>query len=143
MKKKKSLKKLRGEIDKLDIKIVTSLNKRADFALQIGKIKMRRKERAYVPDREAQVYKKLRNSSKGPLSDETIAAIYREIMSGTRALEKKLKIAYLGPATTFSHRAALEKFGSQAEYVSCYTITDVFREVEREKSDYGPNTERC
>ena len=135
--KKKTLKELRREIDRLDIKILSLLNKRAGFALQIGKVKARKDELVYAPDREQQVYRKLTCNNKGPLSNDAVRAIYKEVISGALAVEKKLRIAYFGPSATFTHLAALEKFGSQAEYISCNTIAEVFGEVEKARCDYG------
>jgi len=90
-----------------------------------------------VPDREVEVYKKIKSANKGPLSDKAVTAIFREIMSGALQLERPLSIAYLGPEFTFTHLASMKKFGSSVDYSGCETIRDVFSEVEKERADYG------
>ena len=131
------LKVLRKAIDSIDSKILKLLNKRANFTLEIGKIKSRAKESIYVPDRESEVYKRLADYNKGPLSNKALEAIYREVMSSALSLEKPLTIAYLGPEFTFTHLASMKKFGSSIDYSSCNTITSVFDEVEKGRADYG------
>ena len=132
-----NLEKLRGQIDGIDLKILELLNRRTRLALKIGHLKAKGKFQTYVPDREKQVYDRLLANNRGPLSNESIKAIYREIMSVALALEKPLKIAYFGPPATFTHIAALKKFGSSVGYADCGSIKDVFAEVEKGRSDYG------
>ncbi len=129
--------KLRKIIDSIDSKILKLLNERARIILEIGALKAKNGESVYVPDRERDVYRKMISKNEGPLSNEAIKAVYREIMSGSLQLEKTLVIAYLGPELTFTHLASLRKFGSSVNYASCETITDVFAEVEKERADYG------
>ncbi len=131
------LAKLRKQIDKIDKQIVESLNKRANISLEIGEIKKKSKVSAYAPDRESAVYKMVLSRNKGPLCDDSISAIYREIMSGTLGLEGPIRIAYLGPQATFTHLASIKKFGSSVEYVPVNSITEVFAEVEKGRVDYG------
>ncbi|OGX45877.1 MAG: chorismate mutase [Omnitrophica WOR_2 bacterium RIFCSPLOWO2_12_FULL_51_8] len=131
------LKGLRRKIDALDEKITRLLGARAEITLQIAKLKAKSGRSIYSPDRERQVLDKIAALNKGPLSNAAISAIYREIMSGSLALEKQLKIAYLGPEATFTNLAAIKRFGSRVEYVACDSITSVFREVERDGADYG------
>jgi chorismate mutase/prephenate dehydratase len=131
------LKSLRIAIDSIDSKILRLLNERAKITLRIGHIKSARKESIYVPNRESEVYKRLSDSNKGPLSNAAIQAIYREVMSSALNLEKPLKIAYLGPEYTFTHLAGLKKFGSMVDYSGCNTITAVFDEVSKGRADYG------
>jgi chorismate mutase/prephenate dehydratase len=135
--KMENLKRLRKRIDKIDNNILKLLSERANIILEIGKIKSKSKKPAFSPGRESQVYRKLTSANKGPLNNDTIKAIYREIMSGSLALEKPLNIAYLGPEATFTHIAALKKFGSSVDYVKTDSITEVFTEVERGRADYG------
>jgi len=132
-----SLHNLRKNIDKIDSRILRLLNERAELTKEIGRVKTRSGKDVYVPDRESKIYKKLTKQNKGPLSDKSIIAIYKEIMSGSLGLEKEIVIAYLGPRYTFTHLAALKKFGSSVNYTSCNNITDVFNEVEKENADYG------
>lgn len=133
----KILTKLRRKIDGIDSLIVRLLNQRAEISKSIGRVKHEKKIDIYAPDRESQVYQKAIKENQGPLSDDSIKAVYREIMSGTLALEGPLKVAYLGPPATFTHQASLCKFGTSVDYIDCSTITDVFREVENGRATYG------
>lgn len=132
-----TLSELRRQIDKIDKKIIPLLNKRARITLQIGNLKRKEGKGIYSPDREREVLKKIAAISKGPLTSPALEAIYREIMSCSLAIAKTTRIAYLGPEATFTHLAALKRFGSQVEYVACDSIPDVFLEVERDNADYG------
>ena len=132
-----NLKRLRKRVDSIDSDILNLLNKRAGVIKHIGKEKAKRKEPIYVPHREKDVYKKLISKNRGPISDESLKAIFREVMSSALALERPLVIAYLGPEFTFTHLASMKKFGSSVTYAPCETITDVFAEVERGRADYG------
>ncbi len=134
---RKSIEKLRHAIDGLDSNILQLLNKRAKVSLDIGKIKMDKGAGIYAADRERQVLKKLANLNKGPISQESVEAIYREIMSSMLALEKPIKIAYMGPEASFSHLAAMKKFGSQVDYLAADSISDCFMLVEKGEADYG------
>lgn len=131
------LENLRHKIDLTDEEILKLLNKRANLIQSIAKIKKEKKLPIYAPDRERDVYEKLKTLNKGPLSDKSLKAIYREIMSSALSLEKPIDVAYLGPELTFTHLAAMEKFGSSVEYTPCKSITDVFSEVEKSRCDYG------
>jgi len=132
-----TLAQLRKKINEIDSKIVSLLNKRAKACLEIGKLKNKKKASIYVPDRETEIYQRIVKSSKGPLPAKALMAVYREVMSGSLALEKAIKIAYLGPPATFTHIAALKKFGSQVKYEPVSGISDIFTEVERGRCDYG------
>jgi len=127
----------RRNIDEIDGKIIELLNKRAKVTLEVRKIKKGLKKSVYTPHREKEVYERVLKNSKGPLSAESLKAIYREVMSGSLALEKPLGIAYLGPEATFTHIAALKKFGRSIGYIECKSIGEVFTEVERGRADYG------
>src|SRR6266404_7022851 len=124
-----ALDKLRSQIDALDAQIVELLNARAQIVVQVGKIKQSTNAPIYAPDREKAVLEKVRQLNKGPLADRCLDAVYRELMSGSFALEKPLRIGFLGPAGTFSHSAAVLKFGSSVEYVDLADIPSVFEEV--------------
>lgn len=132
-----SLKLLRKKIDNIDKKITELLNLRAKVTVDVAKVKQKSGTSIYSPEREREVLRRLASSNKGPLSKKSLESIYREIMSASLALEKPLKIAYMGPEASFSHLAALKRFGSQVEYVACSGIPDVFAEVEKENADYG------
>jgi chorismate mutase/prephenate dehydratase len=132
------LKNLRKKIDQIDSNILRLLNERAGVTLSVGKLKSKRTAPSFSPDREAQIYERLIKANKrGLLKEDTIKAIYREIMSGSLSLQNPPRIAYLGPDVTFTHIAAVKKFGESLEYIKCDSIADVFTEVERERADYG------
>ena len=132
-----SLDELRQQIDSMDSKIVDLLNERARFVVQIGKIKQLTNVPIYAPDREKAVMDKVRRLNQGPLQDRCLEAVYRELMSGSFALEKPLKIGFLGPKGSFSHLASIRKFGSSVEHVPLTDISTVFQEVSRGHIDYG------
>lgn len=132
-----SLKKLRQEIDQVDKKITALLNLRAAVAKKIALTKSKAGKSVYSPDRENEVLQKISGESRGPLPQKALEAIYREIMSASLSMGKSLKIACLGPEASFSHLAALKRFGSQVKFLPCASITDVFLEVERGAADYG------
>jgi chorismate mutase/prephenate dehydratase len=131
------LKNLRSKIDAIDRQITKLLNERAGITLDVAREKKQKGIPIYAPDREQDVLRKVKGMSRGPLPAGALDAIYREIMSASMSLEKDLSIAYLGPQATFSHLAAIKKFGSQVRYCPCNTIPDVFGEVERGAVDYG------
>lgn len=131
------LETFRKQIDTLDAQIVDLLNQRARVVVEIGKVKQQSNAPIYAPDREKFVLDKVRGLNKGPLPDRCLEAVYRELMSGSFALERPLKIGYLGPPGTFSHAAAVSKFGSSIEYVDLVDIPSVFTEVIRGHVDYG------
>lgn len=132
-----SLVSLREQIDRVDAQILTLLNRRARLAARIGRSKRQDGARVYVPERERQIFARLAQLNRGPLPDGAVRAIYREIISASRALEEPVRVAYLGPEATFTHLAAREQFGSQAVFVPAATIPQVFAEVERGQVDYG------
>jgi len=132
-----SLERLRKEIDSVDRNLIKLLNLRAAAVKKIGKIKINAGKNIYTPEREMEVLRKVISLNNGPLKNRALEAIYREIMSAGLALEKILKVAYMGPPASFSNLAALKRFGSQMSYVACGTIPEVFLEVERAAADYG------
>ena len=127
----------RKAIDKLDAHIVRLLNERTNHVLAIGDIKLKAGEEIYAPHRERAVLDRICRLNQGPMTNEQLHTIYREIMSSALALEKTMTIAYLGPEATFTHQAAIQKFGSSLNYTSQKTIADVFTEVSRNRADYG------
>ena len=132
-----SLDSLRRQIDELDERIVNLLNDRAQIVVQIGHLKQQSNEPIYAPDREKMVLDKVRRLNRGPLPDRCLEAVYRELMSGSFALEKPLRIGFLGPNGTFSHAASVQKFGSSVTHVPLADIPSVFDEVVRGHIDYG------
>ncbi|MEW6087301.1 MAG: prephenate dehydratase [bacterium] len=131
------LKDLRKKIDLIDSEILELVNKRTDYALKIGSIKKSKGMDTYAPNRENEIIERIVKLNKGPFPDAGLTAVYRELMSATRFLERPIKVAYMGPEATFSHLAALKKFGQSVNYVPVKTIKDVFEEVERKRVDYG------
>src|ERR1043165_9615869 len=127
----------RKAIDKLDEEIVRLLNERTRHVLGIGSIKLKAGEEIYAPQRELVVLQRMRKFNSGPISDQSLLAIYREIMSSALALEKSMTIAYLGPEATFTHQAGIRRFGASLRYSAQKTISDVFAEVSRNRADYG------
>ena len=132
-----SLDDLRKEIDELDAELVRLLNERLKRALEIGELKAQGDAEVYVPAREKAVLDRVNLLNDGPLPTGALGAIYREIMSASLALERNVRVAYLGPEATFTHQAARSRFGSSVDYVHCETITDVFGAVQRDSADYG------
>src|SRR5205807_204150 len=127
----------RKAIDKLDSHIVKLLNERTKHVLAIGAIKLKAGEEIYAPHRERAVLNRICRKNAGPITTESLRAIYREIMSSALSLEKSMTVAYLGPEATFTHQAAIRRFGSSLRYSAQKTITDVFSEVSKGRADYG------
>jgi chorismate mutase/prephenate dehydratase len=132
-----SLSEHRHAIDKLDAQIVRLLNARTRHVLAIGDIKLAAGEEIYAPHRERAVFDRVCGHNAGPITNEQLRAIYREIMSSALALEKTMTIAYFGPEATFTHQAAIQKFGASLNYSAQKTIADVFTEVAKKSADYG------
>ncbi len=131
------LPELRAGIDEVDRQLLALLNRRAGLALQVGELKKREGSVVFRPEREAQVIEGLKQDNAGPLQTASVAPIWREIMSACRALERVGRVAYLGPAGTFSEQAALGFFGSSVERVPCISIDEVFRSTSAGAADYG------
>ena len=132
-----SLEELRQRIDELDRQLVQLLNERARVVVEIGKLKNKTDKPVYAPDREKEVFAKIAEANKGPLPDRCLAAIWRELMSGSFVLERPLRIGYLGPGGSFSHTAALLKFGQSVEYEPLADIRSIFDEVSKGHCDLG------
>lgn len=128
------LKQHRDAIDAIDVEILHLLNQRALHAREIGEIKGGGV--IYRPEREAQVLRRIQDLNLGPLPDEAVARLFREVMSECLALEKPLSIAFLGPEGTFSQLAATKHFGHGAHVVACSSIDEAFRMVEARTLDY-------
>ncbi len=134
-----SLDELRKRIDAIDEQVLDLLNERAKAGMEVGKVKQQQSENAvfYVPEREKAIFTKLTGKNSGPLPDQAVKAIYREIISSIRSLEKPTTVAYLGPEYTFTQLAAQRIFGVNAELHPMPTLPDIFTEVERGRLDYG------
>lgn len=126
---------LRNQIDRLDEEILERLAARARCAQQVGALKSG--TMYYRPEREAQVLRRLAALNPGPLADDAVKTIFREVMSACLALEHPLRVAYLGPAGTFSESASRKHFGSAPSFIALATIDEVFCAVEAGNADYG------
>ena len=136
------LKQLRDQIDKLDQQVQDLLNQRASCAKKVAEVKLAEvgddeSVLFYRPEREASVLRNVMERNKGPLSDEEMARLFREIMSACLALEQPMKIAFLGPEGTFTQAAALKHFGHSVKTVPFSTIDEVFREVDADSCQFG------
>ena len=129
--------KLRGAIDAIDRRMLELISERAQLALEVGELKKREGSPVYRPEREAAVIAGLQAENPGPLPATAVAAIWREVMSACRGLERRMKVAYLGPAGTFSEQAMRQHFGSEVDGLPCQTIDEVFRATEAEAADFG------
>ncbi len=127
----------RSRINELDNQILHLLNQRAEAALQIGDLKRRQDGPSYVSEREAEILARLTSRTAGPLPTDAVRAIWGEIISSCRALERPLTVGYLGPPATFTHQAALRRFGTAATLLPARTIGEVFDDVERGRADVG------
>jgi chorismate mutase/prephenate dehydratase len=134
---KERLGDLRKEIDAIDSELIRLINRRGCVSQKIGGLKIKRGQSVYSPDRESQIYSRLKKKNKGPVEDDSLMAIYREIMSACISLERPLKVAFLGPELTFTYLASTKKFGSSVNYLSCDGIPEAFNEVEKGNADYG------
>ncbi len=128
---------LRTQIDSVDRELLTLLNRRAGLALEVGEVKKHTGGVVFRPEREAQVIDGLKAINAGPLQSDSVAPIWREIMSACRSLERRIRVAYLGPAGTFSEEAALGYFGSSIERVPCTSFDEVFRSASGGAADFG------
>jgi len=144
MSEQKNLQGIRESIDALDEKIQELIRQRAECALEVARTK---RESAkdngeslsdfYRPEREAEVIRLAQKRNDGPLSDETVGRLFREIMSACLALQSPMKIAFLGPEGTFTQAAAVKHFGHEVNTVSLAAIGEIFRDVEAGNSQYG------
>ena len=128
---------LRDKIDALDRELLAMLNRRMELAQEVGDLKKAEGSVVFRPEREAQVIDGLKGINQGPLPNESVAPIWREIMSASRALETPTRVAYLGPAGTFSEEAALGYFGSSILRVPCANFDEVFHVTATGAADFG------
>tara|TARA_E500000305_G_C4009709_1_gene232012 strand:- start:674 stop:1756 length:1083 start_codon:yes stop_codon:yes gene_type:complete len=134
-----SLDKLRDQIDALDQQLQDLLNHRAELAHQVAEVKRREDAEPvfYRPEREAQVLSRIKERNKGPIDAESMARLFREVMSVCLALEQPMRVAFLGPEGTFTQQAAIKHFGHAVESVPLGAIDEVFREVEAGAVHFG------
>lgn len=128
---------LRRQIDEIDAQVVKLLNDRARVVIEIGKVKCNGQTPTYSPEREQEILQRLRQLNTGPLPFACLEAIYRELMSGSFALERPLRIGFLGPVGSYSHLAAKKQFGTCVDYDPIDSITAVFAAVESKRIDLG------
>ncbi|MDE2275230.1 MAG: prephenate dehydratase [Burkholderiales bacterium] len=128
---------LRQRIDAVDRELLALLNRRAALALEVGEIKKQSGAVVFRPEREAQVIDGLKRVNAGPLKSDSVAPIWREIMSACRALETPTRVAFLGPAGTFSEEAALGYFGASIVRVPCASIDEVMHAATSGAADFG------
>lgn len=135
----KNIQHYRKEIDRIDDEILRLLNERSKSVVEIGKLKKESDAEAnlHTPGREAAIVNRLTGQNRGPFPNDAIRSVYREIMSASLSLEGPQKVAYFGPAATFTHLASIKKFGTSAQYVPVNSIKDVFDEVERGHANFG------
>jgi chorismate mutase/prephenate dehydratase len=136
-KKPPTLATLRAEIDRLDRDLVGLINRRAAIAAQIGQIKEKQRLEVWSPAREEEVLAKAVEYHTGPLPVDTLRLIFRELMSGSRSLQRTLRVACLGPKYSYSYLAAVAKFGNAVEHVPVGSIAAVFEEVNRRNVQFG------
>lgn len=133
------LSELRDKIDTIDNQILQLINQRAECAMEVARTKISEGETGtfYRPDREALVLRRIQELNPGPLSNETAARFFREIMSSCLALEKPLEVAYLGPAGTFTQQATFKHFGHAVKSIPVSSIYEIFTEVEKQHCQFG------
>ncbi|MEW6612079.1 MAG: prephenate dehydratase [Pseudomonadota bacterium] len=135
----KGLAALRRQIDQLDDQLLELLNRRATLAMEVAQVKQAAGENGtfWRPEREAEVLQRVMARNPGPLDSETVAWLFRELMSACLALERPLTVAYLGPAGTFTQMAATKHFGQGARLTPVSSIPEVFRTVQAGQADFG------
>jgi chorismate mutase/prephenate dehydratase len=132
-----SLASLREQLDTIDRDILNAINRRGAIAQKIGQLKQSQGQGVYDGKREASILQRAVENNAGPLGNDAVRAVFRELISGTRAVQTPIRVAYLGPEFTFSHLASIQKFGQSAELVPVGTIAAVFEEVERGQAQFG------
>src|SRR4029079_15197138 len=120
---------LRRQIDRLDDRMLGLLNRRARLVQAIGTAKARARAKVYAPAREKAVLKRLVDANRGPLTDAHVGAIFRAVISASRSVGARLRVAYLGPRATYTHLPAMAQLGSAADYAPAATIAEVFHDV--------------
>lgn len=133
----RALARLREQISDLDHQLIRLLNERSKLVVKVGRRKRDAGIPIFAPHREQEVLERVLKANRGPLPAKTIEAVYRELMSGSFALENPLRIGYLGPPGSYSHLAATRQFGSSVAYEDLHEISGVFTEVRRGHVDYG------
>lgn len=128
---------LRRQIDRLDREILEKINARAELSGEIGRLKQQAGQPVYAPEREEAVIDRLAKLNGGPLSETAVRAVYRELISGSREVTARTRVAFLGPEYSYSHLAAIHRFGQSVELVPVASIAAVFEEVAQGQADFG------
>ncbi len=134
---KSAINTVRGQIDDIDNSILDLLRQRLDLAIEIGKHKPGGNQAKWDPRREREIYERLLKNNQGAFPEDSLKAIFHEIITTCRLSQKQAEIAYLGPEATFSHLAGVKYFGHSANYIPLETIDEVFAEVEKGRVQYG------
>ncbi len=130
----RELESLREAIDQIDTDLLHLLNRRMELAREVGRIKAEKDLPLFHPGREEQIFDRLKRINPGPITDESLRAIYREIFAASRLMQYVLQVAFLGPDWTYSHIAAISSFGHTARYIPCPTLEDVFDALLKRKA---------
>src|SRR5262249_38324808 len=136
-KQRPTLASLRQEIDRLDQQLVELLNRRAEVVVRVGQFKQDRGLEVWSAAREDEVIAQALSANRGPLPAETLRIIFRELMSGSRSVQRAIRVAFLGPKYSYSHLASIARFGQAVEYVPVGSIAAVFEEVNRHHVQFG------
>ena len=128
---------LREQIDAIDAQILDLLNRRAKVAQEVGHVKAETNAPVFRPEREAQVLRGVADRNPGPMGNTEMQTIFREIMSACRSLEKRVTVAFLGPAGTYSEQAVYQQFGTAVDVLACSSIDEVFRATEAGTAEFG------
>ena len=131
------LRNLRKKIDGIDKKILELINQRIEVVSEISRLKEKNKMGVFFPDREADILRRIKGLNKGPAENRDIEIIFGDVLSICRAIQTTLNIAYLGPEGTFTHLAAIKKFGKRSNFIPCGNISDVFDAVAKNRAHYG------
>jgi len=134
---RKALERLRAEIDRIDLQLLSLLNRRARTVQRVGKLKSREGSYFYDPKRERAILNRITEENPGPFPDSRLRTIFQEIISASRALESPITVCFLGPEATFTHEAATRRFGRSANYIPMPRVEDVFAAVEKRSVQYG------
>jgi chorismate mutase/prephenate dehydratase len=135
-----ALENIRTKIDRVDQELLKLLSERADLVHEVGEIKRKEGLEIFAPDREEKLLRKLvdlNRKNKGRLPEKSLRAIFREIISASLALERDLRIAYLGPAGSWTHQVAMSRFGNSVQYIPEASTEDVFARVAEQEADYA------
>jgi len=137
MTKKPTILEIRNNIDSIDDRILQLLKDRIDCAKQIGRLKDESSRAKWDPMREREIFTRLMKDNEGIFPENSLYSIFHEIITTCRLSQKKIEVAYLGPEATFTHLAGVKYFGHSANYKPMESIDEVFREVEKGRTNYG------